>query len=38
MNITGGVLSNLSIVGGEIKGTTIKDAQFLDGDTLIPIG
>ena len=38
MNITSGVLSNLNLVGGEINGTTIKDAQFLDGDTLIPIG
>lgn len=38
MNITGGVLSDLSIVGGEINGTAIKDAQFLDGETLIPLG
>ena len=38
MNITGGVLSDLSIIGGEIRGTAIKDACFMDGDTPVPIG
>jgi len=33
MNVTGGVLSGLSVVGGTINGATIKDACFLDGDT-----
>jgi archaellum component FlaC len=38
MNIKGGTLSDLTLVGGTIDGTTIKNASFLDGDTLVPIG
>lgn len=38
MNIKGGTLSDLTLVGGTIDGTTIKNASFLDGDTPVPIG
>lgn len=38
MNIKGGTLSNLNLVGGTIDGTTLKNATFLDGDTPVPIG
>ena len=38
INTTGGTLSGLDLVGGTITGATIKEAQFLNGDTPIPIG
>lgn len=38
MNITGGTLSDLALVGGTLNGTTLKDAKFLNGNQVVPIG